>query len=83
MGCRGDPVRSIRRQSRTGIAELNGQNHILSLAFDRWRINDLKREPDAIGCHPLRLTAKALAAWEWALAGSRSVLWRKLARYSR
>jgi Trypsin len=32
---------------------------------------------------PLRLTAKALAAWEWALAGSRSVLWRKLARYGR
>jgi phage terminase large subunit-like protein len=32
------------------IAELNGQNHIMSLAFDRWRINDLKRELDAIGC---------------------------------
>jgi phage terminase large subunit-like protein len=31
------------------IAELNGQNHIMSLAF-RWRINDLKRELDAIGC---------------------------------
>jgi phage terminase large subunit-like protein len=33
------------------IAESNGQNHIMSLAFDRWRINDLKRELDAIGCH--------------------------------
>jgi phage terminase large subunit-like protein len=33
------------------IAELNGQNRIMSLAFDRWRINDLKRELDAIGCH--------------------------------
>lgn len=32
------------------IAELNGQNRIMSLAFDRWRINDLKRELDAIGC---------------------------------
>ena len=33
------------------IAELNGQNHITALAFDRSRINDLKRELDAIGCH--------------------------------
>jgi hypothetical protein len=35
------------------IAEINPsmQNHIMSLAFDRWRINDLKRELDAIGCH--------------------------------
>jgi phage terminase large subunit-like protein len=33
------------------IAEINGQNHITSLAFDRWRISDLKRELDAIGCH--------------------------------
>jgi hypothetical protein len=33
------------------IAEINGWNHIMSLAFDRWRINDLKRELDAIGCH--------------------------------
>ena len=32
------------------IAELNGQNRIISIAFDRWRINDLKRELDAIGC---------------------------------
>ena len=32
------------------IAELNGQNRIMSLAFDRWRINDLKRELDTIGC---------------------------------
>ena len=35
------------------IAAINGQNHIASLAFDRWRINDLKRELDAIGCHVL------------------------------
>jgi phage terminase large subunit-like protein len=33
------------------IAEINGRNHIEALAFDRWRINDLKRELDAIGCH--------------------------------
>jgi len=33
------------------IAELNGQNRIMLLAFDRWRINGLKRELDAIGCH--------------------------------
>jgi phage terminase large subunit-like protein len=33
------------------IAQINGQNHITALAFDRWRINDLKRELDAIGCH--------------------------------
>jgi phage terminase large subunit-like protein len=33
------------------IAEINGQNKIQTLAFDRWRINDLKRELDAIGCY--------------------------------
>jgi len=39
------------------IAELNGQNRIMSLAFDRRRINDLKRELDAIGCQvPLELS---------------------------
>jgi hypothetical protein len=32
------------------IAEINGST-TSSLAFDRWRINDLKRELDAIGCH--------------------------------
>lgn len=32
------------------IAEINGQNSIIAVAFDRWRINDLKRELDAIGC---------------------------------
>ena len=32
------------------IAEINGRNPIMTLAFDRWRINDLKRELDAIGC---------------------------------
>jgi phage terminase large subunit-like protein len=32
------------------IAELHGEYNIKALAFDRWRINDLKRELDAIGC---------------------------------
>lgn len=32
------------------IAELHGQYDIKGLAFDRWRIEDLKRELDAIGC---------------------------------
>jgi phage terminase large subunit-like protein len=32
------------------IAELNGINHIEALAFDRWRVADLKRELDVIGC---------------------------------
>ena len=32
------------------IAEINATNKIAALAFDRWRINDLKREMDAIGC---------------------------------
>jgi phage terminase large subunit-like protein len=32
------------------IAELNGRNRIMTLAFDRWRIADLQRELDAIGC---------------------------------
>jgi phage terminase large subunit-like protein len=36
------------------IAELSGQYRIMKLAFDRWRINDLKRELDAIGC-PVQL----------------------------
>jgi phage terminase large subunit-like protein len=31
------------------LAELNGRYRIQSLAFDRWRINDLQRELDAIG----------------------------------
>lgn len=33
------------------IAELNGRTPILQLAFDRWRIGDLKRETNAIGCY--------------------------------
>jgi phage terminase large subunit-like protein len=33
------------------IAEVNGQNPIDGLAFDRWRIAELKRELDQIGCH--------------------------------
>jgi len=32
------------------IAELNGQNKIISLAFDRWRMAEVKRELDDIGC---------------------------------
>ena len=32
------------------IQEINSRNPIISLAFDRWRIEDLKRELDAIGC---------------------------------
>jgi phage terminase large subunit-like protein len=32
------------------IAEINGRNPIRGLAFDRWRINDLRRELDKIGC---------------------------------
>jgi phage terminase large subunit-like protein len=47
--CRSDR-RPTRRPLRR-IAEINGQNHITALAFDRWRINDLKRELDAIGCY--------------------------------
>lgn len=33
------------------IAEVNGSNKILGLAFDRWRIVEIKRELDAIGCN--------------------------------
>jgi len=32
------------------IAELNSRYRIMTLGFDRWRINDLKRELDEIGC---------------------------------
>lgn len=32
------------------IAEVNGRNPITKLAFDRWKMNDVKRELDAIGC---------------------------------
>jgi phage terminase large subunit-like protein len=32
------------------IAELHGLYKIRALAFDRWRIEDIKRELDAIGC---------------------------------
>ena len=32
------------------IAEVNGRNPIIKLAFDRWKMNDVKRELDAIGC---------------------------------
>ena len=33
------------------IAELNGQYRIQTLAYDRWRINDLKRELEEMGCN--------------------------------
>ena len=33
------------------IAELTSQYKIMTLAFDRWRMGDLKRELDAIGCN--------------------------------
>jgi phage terminase large subunit-like protein len=32
------------------VAEIDSQTHIVSLAYDRWRINDFKRELDEIGC---------------------------------
>lgn len=32
------------------IAEISRDYRLMTLAFDRWRINDLKRELDAIGC---------------------------------
>lgn len=32
------------------VAELHGRYQIRALAYDRWRIEDLKRELDAIGC---------------------------------
>jgi phage terminase large subunit-like protein len=32
------------------VAKVNGVNPILGLAFDRWRIAEIKRELDAIGC---------------------------------
>jgi phage terminase large subunit-like protein len=32
------------------IAEINGVNRIIGLAFDRWRVAEIKRELDAIGC---------------------------------
>ena len=33
------------------IAELHGRYDIRALAYDRWRIEDIKRELDAIGCN--------------------------------
>jgi phage terminase large subunit-like protein len=45
MGIATDPAVIAKK-----IAEINGINHIEALAFDRWRINDLKRELDEIGC---------------------------------
>ena len=33
------------------IAELHGRYKIQALAFDRWRIEDIRRELSAIGCN--------------------------------
>jgi phage terminase large subunit-like protein len=44
-GATTDPALIARR-----IAELSGDYRLMTLAFDRWRINDLQRELDAIGC---------------------------------
>lgn len=38
------------REIARAIAEIDGVNPIKSLAFDRWRMEELKREFDAIGC---------------------------------
>ena len=35
----------------TKIAELHGKYKIKALAYDRWRIEDIERELDAIGCN--------------------------------
>jgi phage terminase large subunit-like protein len=39
------------RAVATKIAELHGKYKIKALAFDRWRIEDISRELDAIGCN--------------------------------
>jgi phage terminase large subunit-like protein len=44
-GATTDPAAIARK-----IAELSGRYRLMTLAYDRWRINDLKRELDAIGC---------------------------------
>ena len=45
------PGRTIDpRAVATRIAELHGEYDVQALAYDRWRIEDLKRELDAIGC---------------------------------
>ena len=45
-GCRSTDPKAVALQ----IAELHGAYKIKALAFDRWRIEDLKRELDSIGC---------------------------------
>ena len=50
----------IRRRWRLQIAELHGVYKIKALAFDRWRIEDIKRELDALAAvSSWCLTAKA------------------------
>jgi phage terminase large subunit-like protein len=46
----GSGVATDPRAVARKIAELNGVNPIQGLAFDRWRIHELKRELDGIGC---------------------------------
>jgi phage terminase large subunit-like protein len=45
-GCRSTDPKAVALQ----IAELHGMCNIKALAFDRWRIEDIKRELDSIGC---------------------------------
>jgi phage terminase large subunit-like protein len=47
-GTSNDPKLVARR-----IAELNGRYRITSIAFDAWRITELQRELDTIGCRVL------------------------------
>ena len=46
-GCRSTDPKAVALH----IAELHGLCNIKALAFDRWRIEDIKRELDAIGCN--------------------------------
>ena len=46
-GCRSTDPKAVALH----IAELHGLCKFKALAFDRWRIEDIKRELDAIGCN--------------------------------
>ena len=46
-GCRSTDPKAVALH----IAELHGLCNIKALAFDRWRIEDIKRELDAVGCN--------------------------------
>src|SRR5262249_38286491 len=56
---RGRTTRPLRPSAECASASSTG-GHTMWLAFDRWRINDLKRELDAIGCH-VPLEARVLS----------------------